>query len=479
MYTDIDYKFDPIDKTEPGEKLSWDVVKDNIDVAFEDFDEKIKGQYGIDNTPNASSTWLNSKILLAAQYDLTDKVTFGFLSNSAFAFGSMYQTYTLSANYMPNRMVDLALTFTNNQHRFNNIGAAFNFNLFPLNIYLAVDQIPITFSRSNERNPKLPNQIGSINYSVGVNWIFGFNKRRWDDDKDGVMNKRDKCPNTMPEEFEYVDKSGCVPDTDGDGVPDYKDECPDTPSEAIGFISEKGCPLDSDGDGVFDYLDKCPDTPKEAYGMVDSKGCPKDSDFDGVPDYLDKCPDTDLNLVGKIGEDGCALDSDGDGIPDYLDACPEIAGVASNNGCPEQKVKVEDDLELKADVLEEEKKKVEKLFQKALNGIEFETGKSIIKAKSFGILDEVVKVMKENPTYKLTINGHIDNTGSYDKNVQLSKDRAKSVKDYLVKKGVEDKRLESFGFGPDKPIADNKTPQGRAKNRRVEFVLSFIQTVEE
>ena len=99
--------------------------------------------------------------------------------------------------------------------------------------------------------------------------------------------------------------------------------------------------------------------------------------------------------------------------------------------------------------------------------------KAVIKKTSNSILDEIVKVMKENPSYKLSINGHTDNTGKADKNQKLSEDRANAVKDYMVNKGVEADRLTAQGFGQDKPVADNKTKAGKAKNRRVEFIVRF------
>ena len=88
-------------------------------------------------------------------------------------------------------------------------------------------------------------------------------------------------------------------DSDGDGVVDSKDKCPNTPAGVK--VDSDGCPLDSDGDGVPDYLDKCPNTPKGV--KVDSDGCPLDSDGDGVPDYLDKCPNTPKGV--KVDANGC------------------------------------------------------------------------------------------------------------------------------------------------------------------------------
>ena len=277
-----------------------------------------------------------------------------------------------------------------------------------------------------------------------------------DSDGDGVFDYLDKCPNTPAKAT--VDSLGCPLDKDGDGVPDYLDKCPGTPVAARGMIDEAGCPLDRDSDGVADYLDKCPNTPVEARAAVDKNGCPIDSDGDGVADYLDKCPNTPAEARVMVDDKGCPLDTDADGIFDYLDNCPRVAGVISNHGCPEIK------------------KEVKKLFQKALQGIQFQTGVSTIKTSSFPILNQIAQVLNANPTYLIEIQGHTDNVGKPASNLILSDKRAAAVRDYLIKKGVNDGRMTSHGYGDTKPVAANTTPAGKAKNRRVEFVITFEET---
>jgi outer membrane protein OmpA-like peptidoglycan-associated protein len=224
-------------------------------------------------------------------------------------------------------------------------------------------------------------------------------------------------------------------------------------------VDEKGCPLDSDGDGVKDYLDRCPGTPKGA--SVDKNGCELDTDGDGVPDWRDECPNSDKKAIGHVDEKGCDLDSDHDGVPDWKDECPMVPGVKENKGCPEVK------------------REIRQLLKKAMTGVEFETSKATIKQSSYALLDEIAQQFIENPSFIIEVQGHTDNTGKADKNLELSQARADAVRDYLISKGVPAERMTAHGYGQERPVADNKTKAGRAKNRRVEFDITFEEVTIE
>lgn len=233
-------------------------------------------------------------------------------------------------------------------------------------------------------------------------------------------------------------------DRDGDGVLDADDKCPDTK----GLAALQGCP-DRDGDGIADGDDNCPDVK----GTAKYKGCPvPDTDGDGINDENDKC----VNVAGVIRYQGCPVpDGDGDGVNDEEDKCPAIPGLASLQGCPEVKKEVKDAVD------------------KAAKSIYFATGSAKLLSKSYGPLNSVVKMLKDNPDYQVGIEGNSDNTGTAARNQTLSEERAASVATYLKNKGIEESRISSKGNGQDNPIATNKTAAGRAKNRRVELKISY------
>ena len=268
-------------------------------------------------------------------------------------------------------------------------------------------------------------------HSAGIVIKFGSK----DTDKDGIPDNKDACPEVAGlKEF-----NGC-PDTDGDGIPDKDDACP----QVKGLKEFNGCP-DTDGDGIADKDDACP----EVAGPKEFNGCP-DTDGDGIADKDDKCPD----VAGPAENAGCPWpDTDGDGVLDKDDLCPEVAGPASNKGCPEPD--------------ENEQKQLNQYAKTIL----FDTGKATIKFQSAEVLNQIINVLKKYPNSRFRIEGHTDSTGKKAKNMILSQNRADAVKVYLIQGGIDAGRLESQGFGPEKPIASNKNKKGRELNRRVEINL--------
>ncbi|NWG28030.1 MAG: OmpA family protein [Ignavibacteriaceae bacterium] len=107
---------------------------------------------------------------------------------------------------------------------------------------------------------------------------------------------------------------------------------------------------------------------------------------------------------------------------------------------------------------------------KAILYINFDSGKATIKKESMPVVEQIIEMMKQAPDIKLSVEGHTDSDGSNESNLKLSEARAKAVVEAITKGGIDAARLSSAGFGEEKPIADNSTEEGKAKNRRVELI---------
>lgn len=158
-------------------------------------------------------------------------------------------------------------------------------------------------------------------------------------------------------------------------------------------------------------MDKCSGTPEGV--KVDAKGCPLDSDHDGVADHLDKCPGSPDGA--KVDATGCVVS-----------------------------------ITLK---------------------VNFDGGKAVVKQEYLPEIEKFAQFLKQYPDLKAEIQGHTDSKGDPKKNRALSEARARSVREAVTKYGISGDRLTAKGFGSDKPVATNETPEGRGMNRRVDAVI--------
>jgi outer membrane protein OmpA-like peptidoglycan-associated protein len=229
---------------------------------------------------------------------------------------------------------------------------------------------------------------------------------------------------------------------------------------------EPAPPRDADDDRVADESDMCPSLPGEASEDPMMHGCPpvpSDADGDGIPDTLDACPRTPGEPSVLKQRHGCPkpLDHDHDGIVDADDACPDKPGVespaAQRRGCPAAPPKVT--LERAQIVISEQ--------------VQFETGTALIHDDSSALLQQVVDLLQRHHEIEsCEVGGHTDDTGTPELNRELSEARARAVMSWLVARGVEAHRLTARGYGSSRPIADNTSDEGRARNRRVEFMIT-------
>lgn len=388
-------------------------------------------------THDSYKTNLPTQVNLSSNYTIDDKSFAGALVHTEFFKKTIQPTVTLSYNRMVGRHLSVAASYSYINHTFDNIGLGMSTSAGPVQLYIVSDNVLGLISPLDHHNTHV---------HFGINLIFGRPLR--DRDKDKVPDVRDDCPDVPG----LIDLKGC-PDRDHDGIADYLDRCPDIP----GLKQFNGCP-DSDNDGVVDSLDNCPTTP----GLIEFLGCP-DTDGDSIPDPEDSC----VTVKGQRIFNGCP-DTDNDGVMDSQDSCVLVPGPTSNNGCPIIKKEVIVPKEpVKAVLTVQEQEVINKVFK----NLEFETGKAVIRSSSFSSLDELAALMKKKPTFRLLIEGHTDNVGSDASNLKLSQRRAEAVKKYLSDKGIDAARIVSKGYGEMSPVADNKTAEGRQRNRRVEFTI--------
>jgi outer membrane protein OmpA-like peptidoglycan-associated protein len=212
---------------------------------------------------------------------------------------------------------------------------------------------------------------------------------------------------------------------------------------ADSIITPANILVDTDGDGVPDNIDQCP----AEKGIIN--GCP-DNDNDGIINKSDACPD----IAGLTRYKGCpAPDTDADGVIDEEDLCPNEKGSSAQKGCPE----IKEEIKKQADF--------------AAKNILFRFASSELLPASYPSLNELVRILEDNPTIQLSIEAHSDNVGTSERNQLWSDRRAKAVADYIISKGIPASRLSWKGYGDTHPIADNSTENGRSANRRVEFKL--------
>jgi len=283
-----------------------------------------------------------------------------------------------------------------------------------------------------------------------------------DPDKDGLTNDQEEMLGTDPKN----------PDTDGDGLMD---------GEEINTYQTDAKKADSDGDGLsdFDEIKKYSTDPNKSDtdgdGLSDGDELMKyktdplvaDSDKDGL---------SDGDEVLKYTTDPLKADTDGDTLSDGA----EVNKYKTDpNSADTDKGTVADGIEVNRgtnpldpsdDLPKKETVQLEVGKNLVLEGITFSSASAEITPESEPVLEKVYNTLAENMDIEVEIQGHTDNVGSRSSNMKLSLARADAVKTYLVNKGIDGARMTTKGIGPDKPIAPNKTDEGKQKNRRIEFI---------
>lgn len=328
----------------------------------------------------------------------------------------------------------------------------------------------------------------NVGVSLGLSYMLG-SKPIPDSDGDGILENRDRCPDTPA--GAQVDETGCPSDSDGDGVPDGVDRCANTPPGAD--VSATGCTRDSDSDNIPDGLDRCPDT--ESGVLVDPNGCPRDSDGDAIPDGLDRCSETPKGAT--VDALGCPGDEDGDGVLDGLDRCPRTptgtsidaqgcpAGAAGQPGRPRTVRPTPTPTPTPRDTAVARPEPAApaptptrpatrgKLTPGVIRGVAFAPGSARLLPGSYVPLDSIADILKADTTLRIEVGAHTDNAGTASENQHLTNLQAEAVRTYLVTKGVSFQQVQARGYGSAYPLTSDNTPRGRIANRRVEIKLGL------
>jgi len=275
-----------------------------------------------------------------------------------------------------------------------------------------------------------------ITDAYGTPDVRGFVGLRW-------QALRARPCTTGPEDHDgFQDGDFCGdPDNDRDGIADARDACPNDAEDRDGFEDEDGCPdPDNDGDGIVDADDRCPLDPEDHDHYQNEDGCPEpDNDRDGILDVRDSCPDEPEDRDGYQDEDGC----------------PEPG--------PDAVVVTRTDSRLLVN---------QRIF--------FDFDSDTLRNVSFPVLDEIASAIRRNPDIaRLRVEGHTDDVGTPEYNVDLSFRRARSVMEYLVNHGVPRDHLEVAGYGHQRPVSEDRSAEGQSLNRRVEFTILRTTTSPE
>jgi outer membrane protein OmpA-like peptidoglycan-associated protein len=336
----------------------------------------------------------------------------------------------------------------------------------------------ITFTTTDDLNQYKDGAAPDVKYFGGIGLFFGRVAQR-DDDNDGLLNQRERELGTDPYN----------PDTDGDGLSD---------GDEVMIYMTNPLKNDTDGDGLTDgdEIRKYKTDPLKADTDGDGLNDGREV-FEAKTDPLN--PDTDddgLNdgeEINTYGTDPLNTDTDRDGISDGEEVkkykTNPLKGDTDEDGLTDyeeiftyrtnplnedtDRGSVPDGAEVRrgTDPLNPDDD-VMKIGQPlVLEGINFDFNSAEIKKESEATLEKAYQILKENPDENIEIAGHTDEVGSLEYNMKLSQLRAESVKNWLVNRGIDDSRFTAKGYGKQKPVAPNNTPENRSKNRRIEFVL--------
>ena len=401
--------------------------RDTVDY-FEEYEEILDHMYTV-KSAESYTTWLTSKILLAAEYGFWDnRMSLGLLSKSSILKQRIYEELMLSANVKPWRIFSTSLSYSVLDGEWHNIGLATNFNFGPVNYFLAMDRLPLKYAKGG--GMIIPTTTQGANFSMGLNYVFGYKPK-----KDEPSEKLDSLTKLKEPELPSV---------------------PDTISEKEQQIADTSLIIQAEKE-VLDSLEKiAPDTVAKVI----------------VPDTV---PVSRPDTVAKVIVPDTVPVSRPDTVAKVI--VPDTVPVSRPDTVAKVKVDtvasvLPDSLNKKLLEMEASSEQEGELIPEALYGVRYSSDGHLmlLDPSCYPLLDKIAKRMKADPGLKLLIRVHyfLDERGEeYSRFV--SKERARLVRGYFVEQDISIARFDVVGVGGDEPITTNATEQGRKQNCRSEL----------
>ncbi|MBP5456360.1 MAG: OmpA family protein [Paludibacteraceae bacterium] len=402
--------------------------RDTVDY-FDEYEEILDHMYTV-KSADSYTTWLTSKVLLAAEYGFWDnKMTLGLLSKSSILKQRIYEELMFSANVKPWRIFSTSLSYSVLDGEWHNLGLATNFNFGPVNYFLAMDRLPLKYATGG--GMIIPTKTQGANFSMGLNYVFGYKpKKDLPAEKIDSLTKIDINPKVKEELPKQVEEKP-IKDTVVSVVPDtVAVVAPDTVAKVV--VDTVPVPADT-----------------VAKAVVDTVPVPVPASDTVVKVVVDTVAKVLPDTVAKVVKDTVAkvpVDTVTKELLDTLDKkALEMASASGQAG---------------------------ELIPEALYGVRYSQDGHLmlLDASCYPLLEKIAKRMKAEPDLKLLIRVHyfLDERGEeYSRFV--SKERARLVRGYFVEQDISIARFEVVGVGAEEPITTNATEQGRKKNCRSEL----------
>ena len=387
--------------------------KDTVDYGKE-YEEILNNMYTVDNNSSSYTSWLTAKVFLGAEYGVWDnKMTFGFLSKTYILRQKMFEEMSVSANFKPWHIFSTSLSYSLLDGCWSNLGWGVNFNFGPVNLFTAIDNIPLTYAKGDDFI--VPTKTRGVNFSTGMNYVFGWKEKKKKEEKE---EEKEDYPLPTVEDSLATDSAATLPES----IQTDSADTADTASLAYEIVDST---IAADTIPTADTIVAPTTTAIDTITVTDTIVAPTTTAIDTIP-AKDTILAPELPLVEPaMQEEKTAEDNTNEGT----------------------------------------------LWKEALYGIKFEEKQHlmVINTSSYKLLDEIANYMTSHPEATLLIKCHYSLERGEEYSRFMTREHANLVKAYLIDKDIDPSGLRTEGVGGEFPIAPENTEAGRAKNQRMEL----------